>query len=114
MAALLKRATDLEAITPRKARSLWVELGKAGYRKREPLELDLPHESPSLLNEIVRVYTDDMDYSVPELARMLNLTEEEVTQLYFESEKIIEEKERKAERRAAIREVKRLLNSNKK
>jgi Zn-dependent peptidase ImmA (M78 family) len=112
MAALLKRAADLEVITPRKARSLWVELGKAGYRKREPLELDLPRESPSLLSEIVKAYTDDMDYSVSELARMLSLTGEEVTQIYLESEKIIEEKERKAERTAAIREVKRLLNSN--
>jgi Zn-dependent peptidase ImmA (M78 family) len=113
MAALLKRAADLEVITPRKARSLWVELGKAGYRKREPIELDLPRESPSLLNEIIQVYTDDMGYSVSELARMLSLTEKEITQIYFESGKIIEEREHKAERRAAIREVKRLLNSSK-
>lgn len=112
MAALLKRATDLEAITPRKARSLWVELGKAGYRKREPLELDLPNESPSLLNEIIQTYTDDMEYSVVELSQMLNLTKKETTQIYFESEKIIAEKEHKAERKAAIKEVEQLLNFN--
>lgn len=113
MAALLKRAMDLEAITPRRARSLWVELGKAGYRKREPIELDLPRESPGLLNEIIQAYTDDMGYSVSELARMLSLTEKEIIQIYFESGKTIEEREHKAERRAAIREVKRLLNSSK-
>jgi len=113
MAALLKRATDLEVITPRKARSLWVELGKAGYRKREPVELDLPRESPSLLNEIIQAYTDDMEYSVSELALMLNLIDKETIEIYFDSEKIIEERKHKAERRAAIKEVKRLLNSSK-
>lgn len=112
MAALLKRATDLEVITPRKARSLWVELGKAGYRKREPTELDLPRESPSLLNEIIQAYTDDMGYSVCELAKMFNLTENETTEVYFEYGKTIADKERKAECRAAVREAKRLLHSD--
>lgn len=113
MAALLKRAADLRVITPRKARSLWVELGKAGYRKREPTELDLPRESPSLLDEIIQAYTDDMGYSVSELARMLNLTENETTEIYFERGKIAAEREHKAECRAVIKEAKRLLNPNK-
>jgi Zn-dependent peptidase ImmA (M78 family)/DNA-binding XRE family transcriptional regulator len=113
MAALLKRATDLEMITPRKARSLWVELGKAGYRRREPPELDLPRESPTLLQETMQAYTDDMGYSVAELARMLNLTENETIEIYFECNKAIAERQHKAECRAAIREVKHLLNSSK-
>lgn len=111
MAALLKRAADLETITPRKARSLWVELGKAGYRKREPSELDLPRESPSLIDEIMQAYTDDMGYSVAELARMLDLTESETIEMYFEREKAIAEKQHRAECRSAISEVKHLLKS---
>lgn len=83
MAALLKRAKDVGAITDRHAKTLWIEMGKAGYRMREPLELDLPPEKPRLMEEIIGVYCDQMDYSVTDLAKLLNLHEHEVCHMYF-------------------------------
>ena len=52
MGAILKRATDLECIAAGSARYLWMTLSKRGYRKREPAELDLSPEPPTMLQEI--------------------------------------------------------------
>lgn len=68
MAALLKKAADSKAITPAKAKSLWILLGKYGYRVREPIELDLLTEAPVLHKEIIDTYLEDMAYSSKELA----------------------------------------------
>lgn len=83
MAALLKRAKDLKTITDRHAKTLWIEMGKAGYRVREPLELDLPKEEPKLLEEIIGVYCNQMHYSVEELAKLFDLYPHEVCHIYF-------------------------------
>jgi len=72
MAALLKRARDINAITPRHAKTLWIEMGKAGYRAREPVELDTPIERPKLVEEIIGIYSNEMDYSVSDLAKCLS------------------------------------------
>jgi Zn-dependent peptidase ImmA (M78 family)/transcriptional regulator with XRE-family HTH domain len=83
MAALLKRAKDLNTITERHAKTLWIEMGKAGYRVREPLELDLPKEEPKLLEEIIGVYCNQMGYSIEELAKLFDLHPHEVCHIYF-------------------------------
>ena len=96
MAALLKRATDLGVITHRQARTLWMQMGKAGYRTREPVELDLPVEKPSLEKEIVDTYIEDMGYTISELGKLLCLSTKEVMNDYIGSEQRLRDKERKA------------------
>jgi Zn-dependent peptidase ImmA (M78 family) len=83
MAALLKRAKDLGTVTERHAKTLWIEMGKAGYRVREPIETDLPKENPKLLEEIIGVYCNQMNYSVEELANLFALYPHEVCHVYF-------------------------------
>ena len=51
MSALLKRSVDLNVITQRHGRTLWMQISQAGYKVREPIELDLPNESPTLLKK---------------------------------------------------------------
>lgn len=84
MAALLKRASDLGTITARHAKTLWSQIGRAGYRQREPMELDLPPEPPSLFAEIIDVHRKDLSYGVSELAALLKLSEEEARSTYFD------------------------------
>jgi len=105
MAALLKRAADLNAITPRHARTLWMNMGKAGYRLREPVELGIPREQPTLLKEIIHVYLADLDYSVQELGELLQLFEEELYQMYIKPDQLLGDKERKA----AVKEFERIV-----
>lgn len=82
MAALLKRASDLGTITENQARWLWQKMAKAGYRRREPPELDIPPEEPTLFHEIIEAYRVGMGYTDKELARLLHLHEDEVRHLY--------------------------------
>lgn len=84
MSALLKRSVDLEAITARHGRTLWMQLSKAGYKVREPMELDLPPEIPTLLKEIVNIHIDDMGYGSSELASMIRLYEKEFQEVYLD------------------------------
>ena len=97
MSALLKRAVDLQMVTPRHSRTLWMQLSSAGYKSREPSELDLPKEPPTLLKEIINTYVNDMGYKTKELATMLHLFENEIQDLYFDkfdnAEQLIKEAE---------------------
>jgi len=108
MAALIKRASDLEIITPSKNKQLWITMGKLGYRVREPIELDIPPEKPSLLSEIVKTYIQELNYSTKELSKLLCLNQEEIQKVYISSEQRRLEKETKA----AINEINRMLRNN--
>ncbi len=108
MAALIKRATDLQQITPRHARTLWMKMGKLGYRTREPIETDIPAEKPVLLNNIIELYTHDMDYNVLELSKLLSLTENETFNLYINNKQFVREKEKKN----AVAEALRIIRSS--
>lgn len=110
MAALLKRARDLGEITPRHAKTLWIQLGKAGYRMREPIELAIPVEKPTLLQEIIGVYSSEMDYTFPDLAKLFRLHEHEVCHVYFGADSKLQDKEVKS----AIEEAERIIKGYRK
>lgn len=76
MAALIKRATDLEKITDRNKNYLWFRMGQLGYRTREPVTLAM--ESPALLYDIVDLHRRELGYSTSDLAKLLVTSEEEV------------------------------------
>jgi Zn-dependent peptidase ImmA (M78 family)/DNA-binding XRE family transcriptional regulator len=88
MSALLIRALDLNMITDRHYRTLWMQISKAGYKTREPVELDIPFEQPTLLKEIFNTYINDMDYSLPEIAKMIHLFEEEIQEIYLDKNEL--------------------------
>src|SRR5207249_3684018 len=82
MQALLRRATDLGAITDRQARYVWMQLSAAGYRMREPAELDIPVEEPRLLRAMIDLHAGKLRYSVNDLGKLLGLLESELRELY--------------------------------
>lgn len=83
MSAILHRAQELGTISQRMAKRLWIQMSKAGYMKREPVELSIPIETPSLLQEIIEVYRGELKYSVPQLGQVLALNDHEVRSLYL-------------------------------
>lgn len=83
MAALLQRASHLGTVTPRQARRFWMRMAKEGYRTREPVELDVPLEQPGLLQEIIDVHRDELNYTIRELSHLLALNEHEFRSLYL-------------------------------
>lgn len=71
MEALLMRATDLRCVTSGAARYLWIQMSSRGYRKREPAELDLAPEPPTLIREILDYYRTSLGYTIENLADAL-------------------------------------------
>jgi Zn-dependent peptidase ImmA (M78 family)/DNA-binding XRE family transcriptional regulator len=82
MQSLLKRGEGLGKLTPRRARHLWMLIGKAGFRTREPAEADIAAEHPTLLREIVDVYREQFGYTASQLADLLVLHAQEMEAAY--------------------------------
>ena len=82
MQALLRRAELLEQLTPRQARYLWMQIGRAGFRTREPVEADVPREVPTLLSEIVKTYRYRIGMSADDIADLIALNTHELEAQY--------------------------------
>ncbi|HBV97793.1 MAG: hypothetical protein JL50_02870 [Peptococcaceae bacterium BICA1-7] len=85
MASMLTTASNIGTITPEESKLLWKKMSIRGYRTHEPLEYDIPVEIPTLYQEIIDVYRNEMGYSSSELSDMLNLNEHEARHMYFNS-----------------------------
>jgi Zn-dependent peptidase ImmA (M78 family)/DNA-binding XRE family transcriptional regulator len=72
MAALLERAKNLSIISENQYTYLRIQLQKQ-YRLREPAELDIPREKPTLLKEIIQSHVTELGFGHTEIAKMLNI-----------------------------------------
>lgn len=82
MAALLFRAKALGRITDRQYSYLWMQMGQAGYRSREPAELDVPWEEPQTLKAMIEAHTERLGYSEKDLLEMLCVNASEYQSWY--------------------------------
>ena len=73
MSALLMRAGNLGLISPRRKSYLWMQMGKAGWRKKEPV--DIPPEEATLFDEVISVHKNDLGYSDQDLTNASYWTE---------------------------------------
>jgi Zn-dependent peptidase ImmA (M78 family) len=80
MQTIAMRAYRLNLITPYQQKMFWMEMGKLGYRKREPNEFK--KESPGLLRRMIAFHQRRLGYSVPDLARLLCLQIGEFEAMY--------------------------------
>lgn len=83
MAALLKYANTLGMVTGNQYRYLWTQIGSLGYRKKEPV--NIPVETPGIVNEIIGAFLSDLGYSKEELASTLHITVPEFERIYLHS-----------------------------
>jgi len=58
----------------------FIEMGKLGYRKREPNEP--PKETPNRLRQMVEYHQNVLDYSEKDMASLLCLTPQEFHFMY--------------------------------
>jgi Zn-dependent peptidase ImmA (M78 family)/DNA-binding XRE family transcriptional regulator len=80
MGALAVRADRLGVITPYQSKMFWIEMGKLGYRKREPNEP--PKEQPKLLRQMISFHMKKLGYSISEMAKLLHLKVAEYQEMY--------------------------------
>jgi Zn-dependent peptidase ImmA (M78 family) len=80
MAAIAVRADRLQLITSYQKKNFWIEMGRLGYRKREPNEP--PKEVPRLLKRMVDFHRKTLGYSRQEMAKLLNMVLDEFDTMY--------------------------------
>ena len=80
MQAIAYRADHLKLITSYQNKMFWIEMGKLGYRKRQPNEP--PKEAPSLLRRMIAFHRRHLGYSTSDLARLLCLEPAEFQEMY--------------------------------
>jgi Zn-dependent peptidase ImmA (M78 family) len=69
MAALLFRATELKKVSAPSARFLWSQMNMRGLKRREPAELDLASETPTVLQDILDLHRTHYGYNLVDLAK---------------------------------------------
>lgn len=84
MAALLKRAYDLNKVTARQYKYLWTKMSKQGYRLNEPVEI--PTEEPTVLNDIIEVHRADHGYSTMDIAKLVRSYPDEFRNTFLPAE----------------------------
>lgn len=89
MQALIMRAHVLKTVTTRQQTSMFTQLSRAGYRKREPEILDPPVEKPSSLVNLASQCLDEADYSVGELREAIAINEAEFRRYYVDDDDIV-------------------------
>jgi Zn-dependent peptidase ImmA (M78 family)/DNA-binding XRE family transcriptional regulator len=86
IAALLKRATDLDLLSEYEARDLWIQYSKAGYRRAEPAAFE--KIEPKNLARLIEYHMHDLKYSVKDMTNLLLLEEEEFRAMYLGQPKL--------------------------
>ena len=82
MGALLERAKQLKTITDTQYRYMRINFSKLHYNTREPAELDIPLETPTLLFQLVQAHLKELAFSLEDLAKLLHLLPDECCELY--------------------------------
>jgi Zn-dependent peptidase ImmA (M78 family)/DNA-binding XRE family transcriptional regulator len=82
MIALLYRADDLGLLTPNQKRYLLQQFNQLQIRRREPLELDIPVEQPTLVKRWIAEYRAKTGLGMVDMAALLCLNVDEFMELY--------------------------------
>lgn len=81
MAALIRRAYDLEQITKRQYQRFFTQLNKLGYRLNEPHPI--PQEESTVLKKIIEFQRSEHHYSVAELSYISTAALDEFCHVYL-------------------------------
>ena len=84
MAALVMCAEELNTLKPNQIRYLRMQMSKAGYKTREPIELDVSGEQPYLLYELIQAHQKELGYTVEDLRRLIPLNDDELWKYYLQ------------------------------
>jgi Zn-dependent peptidase ImmA (M78 family)/transcriptional regulator with XRE-family HTH domain len=80
MAAIAVRADRLNLVTPYQMKLFFMEMGRLGYRRREPNEP--PREEPKLLKQMIAFHRNKLGYSTLEMCKLLHVSEREYETMY--------------------------------
>ncbi len=81
MAAIIRRAKDLELITENKYTSLNVRLSQLGYKINEPT-MDIEKEEPSLLQDIILHFYNELNFNKVDMMNLLTINENDYNEIF--------------------------------
>lgn len=81
MQAILYRGQKSKLISYNRCRYIWSMINAKGWKKREPI--DIPKETPTLIDRMIKVFINDLEYSREDLSKILNLNRNELDERYF-------------------------------
>jgi Zn-dependent peptidase ImmA (M78 family) len=81
MASLMMKARDTGRLTESAHRYYIINMGKRGWRTREPIEIDA-REAPRLIFQLVRTHMGHLNYSLDDLSTLTGLESETFQQLF--------------------------------
>jgi Zn-dependent peptidase ImmA (M78 family) len=82
MQSLLMSAKNVKAVDANQYRYLFTQFSKRGWRMKEPAELDFPHDTPVVLQDIIKVHRGDLGYRDDELLDLTRIYRDEFETLY--------------------------------
>jgi Zn-dependent peptidase ImmA (M78 family)/DNA-binding XRE family transcriptional regulator len=82
--ALLMRAKQLGIIEDWKQRQMFMKLSKAGFRLREPEELDPPTEPPQRIQQIIAFHKTNLGYTDDDLQTALATSIDDIYSIYLQ------------------------------
>jgi Zn-dependent peptidase ImmA (M78 family)/DNA-binding XRE family transcriptional regulator len=84
MQFLIKHAHRTELISDTRRTSLMQQMSKLGYRKREPRELDIIAEKPTVIDNMIRVHLKELDFTPETLQDHLGIMAHEIRARYMQ------------------------------
>jgi Zn-dependent peptidase ImmA (M78 family)/transcriptional regulator with XRE-family HTH domain len=82
MQSLLYRAATLGYLDSNQERYLWQQFSMKKMRMREPAELDIEPERPSLVAKLFALHMNELQYSIEDMAKIAAVYEAELVRLY--------------------------------
>ena len=86
MQALLYRADTIGTISYNQKRYLWSQI--SGFRKKEPPELDIHQEQPTLLPLIMDFHRYELGYSLNDFEELLGISGDDIRDEYFDEPRL--------------------------
>jgi len=77
--AIIYRAKTLGCISATKFKNLMIELSRNGERIKESFDVEI--DKPKLLDQIIKAHLNSLNYTMPELANMLCISESDLLNL---------------------------------
>lgn len=87
MGSLLMKARSTNCITARRYHYLWMQMGKAGYKTREPIELEVPKERPRMIQDVLDLHFRELNMTPQQIAERLRMLLMEFKLVYMQADR---------------------------
>ena len=82
MQALIRKSFDMGRLNDSRYRYFMVQMGKRGWRSKEPVELNNVRENPRLLMRLVQSHLGALEYTLEDMSELTGIKTDEFQAMY--------------------------------